>query len=82
MEDTLQMFAGSIEKSNIKSISDGIFRFGWTEASDSPMSTIWYMEFFSTVPFGAIIRNSNVPFLNSGVPPIGKNGPPDHFTPI
>ena len=59
--DTLKMFTGSINNSNIRSISDGIFRFGWTEAPDSPMSTIWYMEFFNIVPFGVLIRNSNDP---------------------
>jgi hypothetical protein len=46
-------------------IGESAFQFGWTEAPDSPMSTIWYMEFFSKVPFGAKIRNSNAPFDNS-----------------
>jgi len=58
---TLKAIAESIDKSNIWSIGNGVFRFGWTEASDSPMSTIWYMEFFSVVPFGALIRNSRNP---------------------
>jgi hypothetical protein len=63
--ETLKTLASLIEKNNIQEIGEGVFRFGWTEAPDSPMSSIWYMDFFKAVPFGAIIRDSNAPINNS-----------------
>lgn len=63
--ETLKTLASLIEKKNIQEIEEGVFRFGWTEAPDSPMSSIWYMDFFRAVPFGAIIRDSNTPINNS-----------------
>ncbi len=64
--ETLKTLASLIEKNNIQEIGEGVFRFGWTEAPDSPMSSLWYMDFFRAVPFGAIIRDSNAPINNSG----------------
>ena len=61
----LDSLARNISVNNIQEIGGGIFRFAWAEAPDSPLSSIWFMQFYDLVPFGAIIRDPNRPIGNS-----------------
>lgn len=57
--ERLRKFVDLVRKDNIKETGRGIFRFTWTNATDSPMTSIWLMEFYKLVPFGGIVVDTN-----------------------